>query len=139
MNAELLKYIPVLICKRFFKSTRYSAPTSKFGTDYSPQMSYFANNNLYCAYHTIRATFLESLSSSTEASVFQHASGMLVARRIATKTASAEGREAHRDQKRLSFFAFAMRLGSCDTHSSNMFILRYGKVLVASIFQKLLF
>ena len=67
--------------------------------------------------------------------MFQHASGMLVARRIATKKASAEGREAHRDQKRFSFFAFAMRLGSCDTHSSNMFILRYGKVLVASIFQ----
>ena len=32
--------------------------------------------------------------------MFQHASGMLVARRIATKKASAEGREAHRDQKR---------------------------------------
>ena len=32
--------------------------------------------------------------------MFQHASGMLVARRIATKKANAEGREAHRDQKR---------------------------------------
>ena len=52
--------------------------------------------------------------------MFQHASGMLVARRIATKKANAEGREAHRDQKRLSFFAFAMRLGSCDTHSINV-------------------
>ena len=30
------------------------------------------------------------------------------------------GREAHRDQKRLSFFAFAMRLGSCDTHSTQV-------------------